>query len=166
MTRPSASPSLPLAHPDVQSAVRTVFSALVRESDRGAVLIAADVLDDRLADLFQAVAPAEAPQRLVKNLLSYPGALGSFAAKADVALALVERAREASEKASRTDPDARPLFETDEEIERFLRDSDGIMDGIRDRHSRVALAAGVTFISALIVHHGDQRTAPSAPTET
>lgn len=207
----------PLGHPEIESIARTVFRALGDESDRGAVLVAADVLDDQFADFFRAIAPSEIPTRLTKSLLSYPGALGTLAAKADIAVAvglirrplydavtalrklrndaahsrapfsldrhadrltaildlgpgvpefirdhteqvqwddLVQRAREASDEVA--ERDGTPLFETEEEILRFLRDSDGILSGTRKRHPRLMLALGVTLMCILLIHRKEE----------
>ncbi|MGH7514768.1 MAG: hypothetical protein ACREOQ_17825 [Gemmatimonadales bacterium] len=77
----------PLAHPEVLPIFSSVLDTLIRESDRGAVLIGASVVDSYLGKLFEHVAAGWMGPKDVKRLLRYPGALSTFAAKADVALA-------------------------------------------------------------------------------
>ena len=76
-----------LAHPDVQEGFDTVFSTLIAESHRGAALIGAEIVSQHLTDLFRERASSDASNNTLDRLLEYPGALSSFSAKADVALA-------------------------------------------------------------------------------
>jgi hypothetical protein len=71
--------------PEIKDLFRSVFSTLVVESDRGAVLIAATHVDLHLRGLFEGIAPSRMNRRKLKRILDYPGPLSSFSAKADIA---------------------------------------------------------------------------------
>lgn len=72
-------------HPDVKKLYAAVFGNIENESDRGAVLIAQEIINSELADLFHSLAPASMPTKRVKELLKYPGLLATFSAKAEMA---------------------------------------------------------------------------------
>lgn len=74
-----------LAHPEIKELFSSVFSTLVEESDRGAVLVGAEHVARHLKRLFEAVAPQAISQRRLKETLGFPGALSSFSAKTEVA---------------------------------------------------------------------------------
>jgi hypothetical protein len=74
-----------LDHPEIKELFRAVFSTLVVESDRGAVLIAAAHVDLHLRGLFEMIAPSRMSRRKLKRILDYPGPLSTFSAKADIA---------------------------------------------------------------------------------
>lgn len=76
-----------LSHPDVRKVVDTVFSTLIAESHRGAALIGSEIVSQHLTDLLRERASSDASKNTLDRLLEYPGALSSFSAKADVALA-------------------------------------------------------------------------------
>jgi hypothetical protein len=75
----------PLDHPDARAVFDSLFTTLVAESDRGAVLIAAAEVDLQLRKLFERAAPGDMPGKETKRLLDYPGALSSLASRADIA---------------------------------------------------------------------------------
>lgn len=75
----------PLGHPELEAAFE-VLETIIKESDRGAVLVAASVADSYLSKLFLASAAASDADGTVKHLLRYPGPLSTFAAKSDIAL--------------------------------------------------------------------------------
>jgi hypothetical protein len=76
-----------LAHPEIRELFAAAFTTLVKESDRGAVLIGCAHVDRHLRALFERVAPPEVGRKKKKAMLSYPGPLATLSAKADVALA-------------------------------------------------------------------------------
>jgi hypothetical protein len=55
------------------------------ESDRGAVLVAADIVSNHLGILIRDLAPKLLKAKRIIGLLNYPGLLSTFAARADVA---------------------------------------------------------------------------------
>lgn len=74
-----------LADPDVSEAFALMLQEFSQESDRGAVLIAADIVSEHLARIITRLAPKTFHKKQLKNLLSYPGPLATFASRADVA---------------------------------------------------------------------------------
>lgn len=75
-----------LSHPEVEDLLGNSMAALVAESDRGAVLIAAAHVDNHLRKLFEAIAPSGLSRETLRTLLDYPGALSSLSAKTEIAL--------------------------------------------------------------------------------
>src|SRR5689334_1468208 len=74
-----------LDHPEIKQLFESVFSTLVVESDRGAVLIGASHTDLHLRSLFEKLAPKAISQRELRHTLNYPGPLSTLSAKADIA---------------------------------------------------------------------------------
>lgn len=87
-TGPEAEGSEPhfLSAPGVAEAFDLMLTEFMQESDRGAVLIAADIVSAHLADVLTALAPDEFTPKRLKTMLAYPGLLASTAARADVCL--------------------------------------------------------------------------------
>jgi hypothetical protein len=77
---------VPVDHPDVRPVFEMVLQTIVAESDRGAVLVAASVVDEYLGKLFEGVLPSTTPAKVRKQFLKYPSPFSSMAAKADIAL--------------------------------------------------------------------------------
>ena len=77
---------VPVDHPDVRPVFETVLQTIVAESDRGAVLVAASIVDEYLGKLFEGLLPTTTPTDLRKRFLKYPNPLSSMAAKADIGL--------------------------------------------------------------------------------
>lgn len=75
-----------LADPPVSAAFRRMLKEFSNESDRGAVLVAADIVSNHLEALIRDFAPSVLKGKRVRELLSYPGPLSTFAARADVAI--------------------------------------------------------------------------------
>jgi len=73
-----------LADPEVSGAFERMLDEFSRETDRGAVLIAADIVSAHLEAVIRALAPGTFRPKQLKQMLSYPGLLSSFAARADV----------------------------------------------------------------------------------
>ena len=73
-----------LDHPEVNAAFEVALTDLLEESDRGAALIAAQMVSNHLDDTLQRLAP-EFFKSKVKNMISYPGVGSSFSGKADIA---------------------------------------------------------------------------------
>lgn len=78
---------LPLDHPEIHTLFENLFTNLVAESDRGAVLVGTSYVDEHLRRLFEMVIPSEMTKKERKALLDYPGPLSSLAAKTEVAFA-------------------------------------------------------------------------------
>lgn len=207
-----------LEHPEVQEVLVVVLTSLAQESDRGAVLIGAEIVDAHLADYFQRSAPATVEQKHIRRLLEYPGPLSSLAAKADIGLAVgllnrleynsitalrkirnkaahsktnfkledhpdylrqiydlgpdVPRAvvdmsarvlvedlfrRAKAADAERIELGEQPLFQSDEDLHDFLKESDGLMTSIREKQPRLWLGFGVALICGLITYHRESR---------
>jgi len=72
--------------PEIQELFHSVFSTLMEESDRGAVLIGASHVDLHLRNLFETIGPQSMSRRELRRTLDYPGPLSTLSAKADVAL--------------------------------------------------------------------------------
>ncbi|MGM0589243.1 MAG: hypothetical protein ACQETE_12550 [Bacteroidota bacterium] len=72
-------------HPDVEEVFDDVFKSLVAESDRGAVLVGAEIVNAQLDTLFREISESDASNTLLNKLLDYPGPLSTFSAKSDVA---------------------------------------------------------------------------------
>ncbi|PHY17294.1 hypothetical protein [Caulobacter sp. BP25] len=75
-----------LDDPDVSQAFATMLQEFARESDRGAVLIAADIVAAHLEIVIRELAPSEFGAKRLKEMLNYPGMISSLAARNDVAL--------------------------------------------------------------------------------
>ncbi len=71
-------------HPDVAPALETALTDLVKESDRGAVLIAADMISNHLDKTLHKLAP-DFLRSKVKKMTSYPGIASTLSGKADIA---------------------------------------------------------------------------------
>lgn len=71
-------------HPEVREVFASVAD-LLEESDRGAVLLCAEYVNDQLGDLFIKIAPPSFKKGDVKRLLEFPGALASFSARHTIA---------------------------------------------------------------------------------
>ncbi|MCG5526513.1 hypothetical protein LRB11_16540 [Ectothiorhodospira haloalkaliphila] len=74
-----------MGHPDVQLYLRELLPAIIEESDRGAVLLAASQIDEQLKQLFETILPDETSNRRKKEIFNLTGPFGSFSAKLDVA---------------------------------------------------------------------------------
>ena len=74
-----------LADPSVKEALHRMIDEFSRESDRGAILIAADIVAALLGQVITDLSPRAFERKRVKELLSYPGPLSSFSARADIA---------------------------------------------------------------------------------
>lgn len=72
-------------HPDVASEWPAVYSVILDESDRGAVIVATDLIVQKIDRLLLCRSSGVLSEKKVSKLLRYPGALSSFAAKLDVA---------------------------------------------------------------------------------
>ena len=70
---------------EASEALEICFTA-AHESDRGAVLICASLVDDYMRRLFENVGKHRVPSGRLKNMINYPGVLSSLSAKADIAL--------------------------------------------------------------------------------
>lgn len=84
-TSPAAEPHF-LEDDDVSQAFKTMLHEFERETDRGAVLVAADIVGSHLALVIEELAPAAFTSKRLRELLNYPGLLSNLAARADVAL--------------------------------------------------------------------------------
>ncbi|MBK6723501.1 MAG: hypothetical protein IPG58_09550 [Acidobacteria bacterium] len=63
----------------------SVFGNIEHESDRGAVLIAQEIISNELAAMFHSLAPTSMSAKRVKELLKYPGLLATFSARSEMA---------------------------------------------------------------------------------
>jgi len=77
-----------LEHPEVSELLNTSFPELVSESDRGAVIIGADIVDSVLYKLFDELMSQDISHKKKKRLFDYSGPLGTFSSKNDMALAV------------------------------------------------------------------------------
>ena len=75
-----------LDDPDVSHAFEIMLQEFITESDRGAVLIAADIVSAHLEVVIRELAPAAFSAKRLKGMLKYPGMLSSLASRADGAL--------------------------------------------------------------------------------
>jgi hypothetical protein len=75
-----------MKHPEAVETLKSAFSEMIRESDRGAVLIGAELVHTALTNLFLKMTPADLSNKKTKKLLKYPSALSTFGAKADMAI--------------------------------------------------------------------------------
>lgn len=76
-----------LDHPEVQAAFGQTLLDLFRESDRGAVLVGAALVDEHLGRLFEAHFASDLPAGLSRRLLG-TGPLSTMSARADIARAM------------------------------------------------------------------------------
>ena len=74
-----------LDDPEVADAFERMLDEFSRETDRGAILVAADIVAAHLAKVIEELAPNSFNPKRVKELLNYPGPLNTFAARADIA---------------------------------------------------------------------------------
>lgn len=77
-----------LEHPEVSELLNTSFPELVSESDRGAVIVGADIVDSVLYKLFDELMSQDISNKKKKRLFDYTGPLGTFSSKNDMALAV------------------------------------------------------------------------------
>jgi hypothetical protein len=70
---------------DVTNAFGRMLEEFSSETDRGAILIAADIVSAHLARTIEELAPLTFRAKRIKQLLNYPGVLSSFSARADIA---------------------------------------------------------------------------------
>lgn len=70
--------------PEAAQAFQVVITDLISESDRGATLIAADMVSNHLDMMFERRAPEFLKSR-VKKMIAYPGVAATLSAKADIA---------------------------------------------------------------------------------
>jgi hypothetical protein len=75
-----------LDDPDVSQAFAKMLQEFASESDRGAVLIAADIVAAHLEVVIRELAPNEFGPKRLREMLNYPGVISSLAARTDVAL--------------------------------------------------------------------------------
>ena len=73
-----------LKAPEVVETSQLLFTELLSESDRGAIIIAADVIDAHLDAFLREIAPASLTKNNLDAILEHPGPLKTFSAKADV----------------------------------------------------------------------------------
>lgn len=73
-----------LDDPLVGEAFDRMLTEFARETDRGAVLIAADIVSAHLETVVRSLAPATFGTKQLNRILSYPGLLATFAARADL----------------------------------------------------------------------------------
>jgi hypothetical protein len=86
MSTPQSEEAHFLEHPEVKILFGPSLEALVRESDRGAVLIAAQIVDNALRRLFEEVAPTGMSRKTLKSLLDYSGPLSTSSSKINLAV--------------------------------------------------------------------------------
>lgn len=84
---PESKSRLLLEHPEVRETLSEVFHLILAESDRGAVLFGAEVINTYLERTFRRIAPKGMSSRRLKDLLDYTGPLGSFSARISLAYA-------------------------------------------------------------------------------
>ena len=75
-------------NPEVNDLFEKVLPELIDESDRGAVIIGADVVDSQLTNLFQNIISADVSNKKKKSLFDYAGPFGTFSSKSNIAFAL------------------------------------------------------------------------------
>ncbi len=76
-----------LNHPEIQDLFTKLTETLLQESDRGAVLVGASIVDEQLRNLFEEIVPSEMSRKERKSLLDYPGPISSLADKIEIAYA-------------------------------------------------------------------------------
>lgn len=73
-----------LSNPETDAAFTNAVTSFLAESDRGAVLIAAETVSNHLEESFRRLSPKFFESRL-RTVLNYPGALSSLSSRADAA---------------------------------------------------------------------------------
>jgi hypothetical protein len=71
--------------PEVVGALDRMLDEFAGESDRGAVLVAADIVADTLGSVIEALRPAAFEASRLKQLMRYPGSIATFSARSDIA---------------------------------------------------------------------------------
>jgi len=77
-----------MSHPDILELVGNSLEEMRLESDRGAVLIAAEIINSALNNLFENIIPDDYGKKRRNEILSYPSPLGTLSGKADIAYAV------------------------------------------------------------------------------
>lgn len=77
---------LPLSHPDVKDILFKLLNEILNESDRGAIIIGAAIVEDYLSDYIKQILPRQS-RTYVNSLMKYPGLISSFSAKIELAYA-------------------------------------------------------------------------------
>ncbi len=77
-----------MAHPEVIELIDKTFPELIGESDRGSVIIGADIVDSVLYKLFDELMSSDISKKKKKRLFDYTGPLSTFSSKNDMALAV------------------------------------------------------------------------------
>jgi len=77
-----------MSNPEIIDIVGNSLEEMRLESDRGAVMIAAEILSTALENLFETIIPNDYGKKRRKEMLSYPAPLGTLSGKADIAYAV------------------------------------------------------------------------------
>ncbi|HCE75553.1 MAG TPA: hypothetical protein DEP04_02905 [Dehalococcoidia bacterium] len=72
-------------HPDAQSFFDTSYSMIMRENDRGCVLLGASLLDEELRKMFESFLPPTTSGKRKKDIFNSQGPFGSLSSKLDIA---------------------------------------------------------------------------------
>jgi hypothetical protein len=72
-------------HPDSQDFLDRTYSLLMKEADRGCVLLGVSLLDEELTKMFKSFIPADTSGKRMKEIFDGKGAFGSLSAKLDIA---------------------------------------------------------------------------------
>jgi hypothetical protein len=77
----------PLEHPEIRALFKELFGTLLNESDRGALLVGVEHVNNHLEELLEAVLPAGLGKKRRRELLSYPGPFSGFSTRIEAAYA-------------------------------------------------------------------------------
>ncbi|ARU28179.1 hypothetical protein [Cellvibrio sp. PSBB006] len=72
-------------HPDSKEFLERTYSLLMKEADRGCVLLGVSLLDEELTKMFKSLIPINTSGKRMKEIFDGKGAFGSLSAKLDIA---------------------------------------------------------------------------------
>jgi len=154
-----------LEHPEVRSFFENEMLTLINESDRGAVLVAASILDQQMRHLFEAVATSELSKSKLSRILDYPGPLSSFSAKVEIAFLCrlidaqlfnsIQRFKKIRNEVAHS-PQSFALKNHEKELFEIYDLADGLPSLIRERTGNLILQSFVENLSEKEATFGDR----------
>lgn len=72
-------------HPDSKDFLDRTYTLLMKEADRGCVLLGVSLLDEELTKMFKSFVPTDTSGKRMKEIFDGKGAFGSLSAKLDIA---------------------------------------------------------------------------------
>lgn len=150
-----------LDHPETAEAGRRIFEAVTREGDRGAILVASEILSEFLLNSLLAIRPDVVSRKDLKGFTQGSGPLGSWSARTKVAamtglisartFTALEDLRTVRNKAAHSEQP----FRLETHAERLNRVAD-LGSGVGQAVTRMAMEAVFGHVLSTLVARGDE----------